>query len=70
MIVAATVAFWFLCGILAIYLAFASARNHGELFEPIHVWLALLGPVGLALACFTLRDWSPEPSARAFPLSK
>lgn len=60
MLIAAAIALWFLCGLMAIYLAFAAARNREDLFDPIHVWLALLGPVSLILACLTFRNWSQD----------
>jgi hypothetical protein len=60
MLIAVGVALWFVCGLLAIHLAFAAARSQGDVFDAIHVWLALLGPVSLVLAWFTFTDGSRD----------
>jgi hypothetical protein len=61
MLITAAVIFWFLCGLLAIYLAFGTARRHQEVFDPIHIWLAMLGPVSLIFVCFTFADGKRAP---------
>ena len=71
MLLSVTVALWFLCGLAAIYLAFSTARRYQEDFDPIHIWLAVLGPLGLILACLTLlgrnRDETPSLRWRVVP---
>lgn len=67
MMIGVAVTLWFLCGLLAIYLAFAAARHREDLFDPIHIWLALLGPIGLVLAWLTFMDWNQNH--RAAPIS-
>jgi len=67
MLIPMAVAVWFLCGILAIYLAFASARRNSEIFDPVHIWLAILGPVSLALACILFAEGSHEKRPTSFP---
>jgi hypothetical protein len=62
MLTAVAVTLWFFCGLMAIHLAFAAARSRQDLFDPIHVWLALLGPIALVLACFTRAEASQDES--------
>jgi hypothetical protein len=67
MLITAGAVFWFLCGLLAIYLAFAAARRHQEIFDPIHIWLAILGPITLVLACIIFADGNHEKNPVEFP---
>lgn len=53
MLIAVAVALWFFCGLMGTHLAFAGSRNREEPFDPVHVWLAVLGPVGLLFAWLT-----------------
>ncbi len=55
---------WFLCGLGGIHLAFAAARSRQDSFDPVHTWLAILGPISLVLAWITFADANqeePEP---------
>jgi hypothetical protein len=61
MLLAVAVTLWFLCGLLAIYMAFLVARSRKDIFDPVHIWLAVLGPLGLLLACLTF-VWGDRPS--------
>lgn len=61
MLIAVGVTLWFLCGLLAIYLAFVAARNHQETFDPIHIWLAILGPISLIPACLIYAETKNIP---------
>lgn len=65
MLIALIVTLWQLSGLLAIHLAFAAARRDQEIFDPIHIWLAVLGPVSLILACLTLAEQGPDPRQAA-----
>lgn len=60
MLLAIAVTLWFVCGLLATYVAFAVARRHRDIFDPIHVWLAVLGPIGLLFTCLTLASRSQD----------
>lgn len=66
MLIAVAVTLWILCGLTAVHLAFAAARSHQEPFDPIHIWLAVLGPISLIPACFA---WA-ERSRPAVPESR
>lgn len=51
MLLSMGIVLWFLCGLLAVYLAFTAARMQKDIFDPAHIWLAMLGPLGLIPAC-------------------
>lgn len=54
MLITAALIFWFFSGLVAIHLAFAAARKRQEVFDPVHIWLALLGPVSLVFVCLSI----------------
>jgi len=56
MLIALVIVLWFFCGLAGIHLAFAAARNRQEIFDPVHIWLAILGPISLVLAGITYAD--------------
>jgi len=70
MLIPMAVALWFLCGLLAIHLAFIAARRQSETFDPVHIWLAVLGPVSLVLACFMIADGNNGDCAAKSPAAR
>ncbi len=67
MLIAFAVTLWFLCGLVAIHVAFDVARRHSGIFDPVHIWLAVLGPISLVLACFMLVDSTRDESTAILP---
>ena len=69
MLLSTVVLLWFLCGMAGIHLAFAAARSRQESFDPVHIWLAILGPISLVLAgiAFADGDRAARPANHAVP---
>jgi hypothetical protein len=65
MLIALVIVLWFLCGLAGIHLAFAAARSRQENFDPVHIWLAILGPISLVLAGITYADGERGTAAEA-----
>ena len=65
MLIALVIVLWFLCGLAGIHLAFAAARSRQDNFDPVHIWLAILGPISLVLAGITFADANRGSAAAA-----
>ena len=65
MLIALVIVLWFLCGLAGIHLAFAAARSRQDNFDPVHIWLAIMGPISLVLAGITFADANRGSAAAA-----